>query len=76
MNHDLVVFLSPALFGQCSSTLKNAIGKGIAAKPGPGMRLPPVKVFIGFWSDLSEEEAATFVDCVRKHQGSADVIIR
>jgi multimeric flavodoxin WrbA len=76
MNHDLAVFLSPALFGQWSSTFKNAIDKGIAAKPGPGMRLPPVQVFIGFGSDLSEEEAATFVDCVRKHQGRADVIHR
>jgi multimeric flavodoxin WrbA len=37
---DAVLFLSPALFGQCSSAIKNAMDKGVAVKPYHGREFP------------------------------------
>jgi hypothetical protein len=70
---DLVVFLAPALFGQCSSTNKNAIDKGVALWFGAGA-MAPAHFIVGYGADLDDEEKATFIDCVRKHLGKADVI--
>lgn len=72
-SRDIAVFLSPALFGQCSSTIKNALDKGIAQRLGSSSNVA-TQFIIGCGADIDEEEKATFIDCVRKHLGKADVI--
>jgi multimeric flavodoxin WrbA len=75
LGRDIAVILSPAIFGQCSSTIKKALDKGITGKLEAGSSVP-LQLFVGYGADLSDEEAATFVDCVRKHLGKADRIHR
>jgi hypothetical protein len=70
---DLVVFLSPVSFGQCSPIIKNAIDKGVSVRLGASV-IAPVQFIVGYGMDADEEEKATFIDCVRKHQGGADII--
>jgi multimeric flavodoxin WrbA len=70
---DVVVFLSPMLFGQCSATIKNAIDKGVTMQLG-GTANARMQFIVGYGSDIDEEERSTFIDIVRKHMGAADII--
>jgi multimeric flavodoxin WrbA len=70
---DLVVFLTPVSFGQCASTIKNALDKGVSMWFGAAA-IAPVQFIVGYGIDVDEEERTTFIDCVRKHMGKADVI--
>jgi multimeric flavodoxin WrbA len=73
LGRDLAVFLSPALFGQCSSTIKNALDKGISQKIGSSANVA-TQFIVGYGAEVDDEEKATFIDCVRLHLGRADVI--
>jgi len=69
----LVVYLSPALFGQCSSTIKTALEKGISLSFAAA-NANPAQFIVGFGEDLDDEERSTFIDIVEGHMGTADVI--
>lgn len=67
----LVVFLSPARFGTCSSTIKNALDKAGHFIPHYGSCR---QVVIGYGADVDEEERSTFLDIIGRHRGSADIV--
>jgi multimeric flavodoxin WrbA len=69
----MAIFLSPALFGQCSSVIKNAIDKGVARRLGSSDNAH-VEFYVGYGEDVDEEERSTFIDCLLKHQGAADIV--
>ncbi len=62
----ITVFISPLIFGHFSSTIKNAIDRGV------GSRF--LQIAIGYGSDIDDEEESTFIDLVAKHRGAADVV--
>jgi multimeric flavodoxin WrbA len=64
--YSLTIYLTPVLFGHFSSTIKNAIDRGT----GSNNR----QVFIGYGSDMNNEEKSTFIDLIAKHCGKADII--
>jgi hypothetical protein len=69
----MVIFLSPARFGQCSSIIKNAIDKGVARRLGSSDNVQG-EFYIGYGEDIDDDERSTFIDCLLKHQGAADLI--
>ncbi len=63
---DLTIFLTPVLFGHFSSTIKNAMDRGIGSHNW--------QVIIGFGRDINAEERSTFIDLTAKHRGCADIV--
>lgn len=66
---DLACVLGPIVFGQFGSTIKTVTDKLQTVR----MQTRFV-IAIGYGTDVSDEEAATFVDIVRKHGGAANVV--
>ncbi len=69
----MAIFLSPARFGQCSSVIKNAIDKGVARRLGSSDNVQG-EFYVGYGEDVDEKERSTFIDCMHKHQGAADLV--
>jgi multimeric flavodoxin WrbA len=69
----MAIFLSPARFGQCSSIIKNAMDKGLARSLGSSDNVQG-EFYVGYGEDVDEEERSTFIDCLLKHQGRADLV--
>jgi hypothetical protein len=63
---DLTVFLTPVVFGQFSSTVKNAVDRGTGSHHW--------QIVIGYGSDIDHEERSTFVDLTAKHCGASDIV--
>lgn len=63
---DLTVFVTPVVFGQFSSTVKNAVDRGAGSRNR--------QIVIGYGSDIDEEERSTFIDLIAKHCGAADIV--
>jgi multimeric flavodoxin WrbA len=66
-----IIFLTPALFGTFSSTIKNVVDRG-------GLVLRDhrecVQIMIGYGEEATDEEAATFIDIPGWHLGKADIV--
>jgi multimeric flavodoxin WrbA len=62
----LTVYLTPVVFGHCSSTVKNAFDRGTGSRQW--------QVVIGYGGDIDEEEESTFIDLTAKHRGRADIV--
>ncbi len=70
--YDLLLFLTPVLFGTYSAEMKTPVEKGFGSKPALGRLYP--QLVVGYGEDLDEEEAACFLDITRKHHGAVDVV--
>jgi len=69
---DLLLFLTPILFGTFSAELKTPIEKGFGSKLSLGRLYP--QLVVGYGEDLDEEEVSCFLDITRKHRGRMDVV--
>jgi multimeric flavodoxin WrbA len=67
---DLVIYLTPAQFGTCNATIKNAVDRGELMFKNKKR----AQILIGFGEDLVDEERSTFIDLVARHRGEADVV--
>lgn len=67
---DVVCYLGRIVFGQYASTLKSCLDKGKVWK------MPESRFFIeiGYGTDVTDEELATFLDITTKHHGEANVV--
>jgi hypothetical protein len=83
MNSDVVIFLSPVVFGQFSANIKNAIDRWLpnmlpffVTRPdGSTMHPPryedyPSQIIIGYADALSERDKHLFIDITRKHRSN------
>ncbi len=73
---DLLLFLTPVLFGNFSAEMKTPIEKGFGSKLAGGRLAPRLlpQLVVGYGEDLDEEEVSCFLDVTRKHRGSADIV--
>ena len=62
----LTVYVTPVVFGQLSSTVKNALDRGTGSHRW--------QMVIGYGTDIDEEEKSTFIDLNAKHRGRADIV--
>ncbi|MBN1857555.1 MAG: flavodoxin family protein [Dehalococcoidia bacterium] len=62
----ICLVISPVLFGHLSSTMKNAMDRGVHSHH--------LQAVIGHGEDVDEEEESTFIDLVAKHRGAADIV--
>ncbi len=69
---DLLLFLTPILFGTFSAELKTPIEKGFSSKLSLGRLYP--RLIVGYGEDLDEEEVSCFLDITRKHNGAVDIV--
>lgn len=88
MNSDVVVYLSPVIFGQFSANIKNAIDRwlpnmlplfvrrpdGSTIHP-PRYRTYPRQFIIGYGDSVSGEEASLFVDITEKHRRNVTALV-
>ena len=84
---DVIIYISPIVFGQCSANIKNALDRwlpnmlpffltrsdGSTIHPSR-YQLNPRVVIIGCGYDVSAEDAQLFMDIIKKHR-NADVWI-
>ena len=88
MNSDLVIYLSPIVFGQFSANIKNAIDRRIPnilpffeTRPdGSTMHPPryanyPQQIIIGYGDMVSDEDKQLFIDVTKKHRDNIEVLI-
>lgn len=88
MNSDVVIYLSPVIFGQFSANIKNSIDRWIPnmlpffeTRPdGSTMHPPryktyPRQIIIGYGEDLSEEDMQLFSDITKKHRRNVEVLL-
>ncbi len=68
---DLVIYLSPVVFGTFSAAMKNVFDRvGMLARNTGSF----LQVIIGFAEDAGHEEISTFRDIIVKHRGAADKV--
>ncbi|MBN1191321.1 MAG: flavodoxin family protein [Dehalococcoidales bacterium] len=65
-NFNATVFLTPVIFGHFSSTVKNALDRGLGSRE--------LQVIIGYGDSIDQEEKALFIDLTAKHRGKADIV--
>lgn len=88
MNSDVVIFLTPLVFGQFSANIKNAVDRWLpnmlpffnTRKDGSTMHPPryddyPKQIMMGYGADISESDARLFADITKKHRSNVDVLI-
>ena len=88
MNSDVVIFLSPVVFGQFSANIKNAVDRWLpnmlpffqTRADGSTMHPPrysdyPRQIMIGYGDSLSERDAQLFSDITKKHRSNVEVLI-
>lgn len=88
MNSDVVIYLSPIIFGQFSPTIKNVIDRGLPnmlpffeTRPdGSTMHPPrydtyPTQIIIGYGDGISDEDKQLFIDVTKKHRRNIEVLI-
>lgn len=88
MNSDVVIYLSPVIFGQFSANMKNVIDRGLPnmlpffeSRPdGSTMHPPryddyPKQIMIGYGEQLSPEDEQLFIDIINKHRTNVDALI-
>lgn len=79
VNDDKVIYLTPILFGQYSSNMKNVLDRTVNYllpffETVNGTTKHPLRygrtqeqIFIGYGDDINKKEAATFNDLINKH---------
>jgi len=88
INSDLVIYLSPVIFGQFSANIKNALDRWIPnmlpffeTRPDGSTMHPsrydsyPKQIIIGYGDNLSEEDVQLFIDITKKHRRNVEVMI-
>lgn len=88
MNSDVVVYLSPVVFGQFSANIKYAIDRWLPNMLPYFMRRPddstihkaryktyPMQFIIGYGEDISQEDAQLFVDITKKHRRNIEAFV-
>ncbi|MBS4032009.1 MAG: flavodoxin family protein [Clostridiales bacterium] len=88
MNSDLVIYLSPIIFGQFSSNIKNSIDRRIPnilpffeTRPDGSTVHPPryenypQQIIIGYGDMVSAEDQQLFMDVTKKHRTNIEVLI-
>jgi multimeric flavodoxin WrbA len=88
MNSDLVIYLSPIIFGQFSANIKNTMDRRIPnalpffeTRPdGSTMHPPrydksPQQIIIGYGDMITDEDKQLFIDVTKKHRSNIDVLI-
>ncbi len=88
MNSDIVIFLSPVVFGQFSANIKNALDRWLpnmlpfftTRKDGSTMHPPrydsyPGQIMVGYGEALSERDGQIFTDITKKHRSNIEVLI-
>ncbi len=88
INSDLVVYLSPVVFGQFSANIKDVIDRWLPnmlpffmTRPdGSTMHPPryrdyPQQLMIGYGEAVSQDNAALFCDITKKHRSNVEAIV-
>ncbi|MBH1940418.1 flavodoxin family protein [Mobilitalea sibirica] len=88
INSDVVICLSPLVFGQFSANIKNALDRWLPnvlpffiTRPDGSTMHPsryksyPRQIVIAYAEDIKDEDAELVVDIVKKHRRSMDVIV-
>jgi multimeric flavodoxin WrbA len=88
INSDVVVYLSPVIFGQFSANVKSAIDRWlpnilpffITRPDGSTMHSSryatyPKQIIIGYGETVSDEDAQLFVDITKKHRHNIEVLV-
>ncbi len=63
-NNNTIIYLSPILFGQFSSTIKNVLDKG---RPIDYL-MKNLQIIIGYGNNINEEEKSTFIDIISRYK--------
>ena len=88
MNSDLVLYLSPIIFGQFSANIKNTLDRsipnvlpffevkadGTTAHPQRYTNYPR-RIIIGFGDGISEEDEQLFLDITSKHLKTIEILV-
>jgi len=88
INSDVVVYLSPVIFGQFSANIKSAFDRWLPnilpffmTRPdGSTMHPPryltyPKQIIIGYGEAISDEDAQLFIDITKKHRYNIEVLV-
>ncbi|HEX3025797.1 MAG TPA: flavodoxin family protein [Clostridia bacterium] len=88
MNSDVVVYLSPVVFGQFSANLKNVIDRWLPnmlpffeTNPDGSTIHPsryasnPCQFMIGYGQNVTEEDAQLFCDITQKHRNKTEALV-
>jgi multimeric flavodoxin WrbA len=88
INSDVVVYLSPVIFGQFSANIKSAVDRWLPnilpffmTRPdGSTMHSSryltyPKQIIIGYGEAVSKEDAQLFVDITKKHRRNIEVLV-
>jgi hypothetical protein len=88
INSDLVVYLSPVVFGQFSANIKDVIDRWLPnmlpffmTRPdGSTMHPPryrdyPRQLMIGYGEDVSKEDEELFRDITKKHRSNVEAVV-
>ena len=88
INSDVVVYLSPVIFGQFSANIKSAVDRWlpnilpffITRLDGSTMHSSryltyPKQIIIGYGEAVSDEDAQLFVDITKKHRRNIEVLV-
>ena len=88
INSDVVIYLSPVIFGQFSANIKNALDRWLPnmlpffeTRPDGSTMHPsrydsyPQLIIIGYEDGLSEEDGQLFIDITKKHRSNIEVMI-
>ncbi|HBE77282.1 MAG TPA: flavodoxin family protein [Firmicutes bacterium] len=89
MNSDIVIYLSPIIFGQFSANIKNAIDRSlpntslpffITRPDGSTIHPPrydkyPQPIIIGYGEQLDTEDRQLFIDITEKHRKNIPALI-
>ena len=88
MNSDVVIYLSPIIFGQFSANIKNTIDRSIpnilpffetgpngSTTHPPRYETYPRQVIIGYGDMVSDEDKQLFIDVIKKHLRNIEVLI-
>ncbi|HWP97329.1 MAG TPA: NAD(P)H-dependent oxidoreductase [Syntrophomonadaceae bacterium] len=88
MNSNVVIYLSPVIFGQFSANIKNALDRWLPnmlpffeTRPDGSSMHPsrydayPQLIIIGYGNALSEEDAQLFIDITKKHRRNVEILV-
>jgi hypothetical protein len=88
MNSDVVVFLTPLVFGQFSANMKNVLDRWLPnmlpffykRSDGSTMHPPryssyPMQLMVGYGEIVSDKDAQLFIDINKKHRFELEVLI-
>lgn len=87
MNSDVVIYLSPIIFGRFSANIKNAIDRSIPnmlpffeTRPDGTTMHPsrydtvPRQIMIGYGDMVSDEDKQLFIDITKKHRRNIEIL--